>query len=111
MTSRLLIGLLALALLAAGSFAGARSGFAAARVAAPEPAMLHASGPTEGAVVTAGTPCTRGGTAAGGCSTEQGLPVQVAGSERLPAGIGVECASRPMAGHSPGCLVGPPRRR
>lgn len=109
MTSRLLICLLALALIATGTFAGARSALAASLAANPAPAMLHATGMTERTAVATVKLCKRGAAVALSCGMDQALPVKVAGSDPMPGGGGFERPSQSMTGLSPGCLVGPPR--
>ncbi len=110
MTSRFLIGLLALALLATGTFAGARSALAAARAASDAAILRAADGSAGAAAATAATPCKRGALAANACGSDHGLPAQGAVQGGSAGGVAFEVAAPPMSGVPPACLVGPPRR-
>lgn len=110
MMFRLLVFILALALLPASALAGPRAVAAGSFPAADgsEIAVARSSGKIAGRVLTTKR-CLRGAMLQGLCSAEIGLPVTVVVATANTVRVAYENASSTMAGVSPGCLVGPPR--
>lgn len=107
---RLLVFILALALLPASALASPRAFAAGSFPAADgsEIAAVRTSGKTAGSVLSTKR-CLRGAMVQGICTAEIGLPVTVVVATANTVRVAYEIASSKMAGVSPGCLVGPPR--
>lgn len=105
---RLLVFVLALALLPTSLLAGPR--VAASYPAADRSAQTVATMPgTTVAAAVAGKRCMRGALPSLSCTADIGLPVTIVLATAGVVADGSERSSPTMAGVSPGCLVGPPR--
>lgn len=108
MMFRLLVFVIALALLPTGLLAGPRT--SAFHPSAQPSGQTVATVPgATGATAVAGKRCLRGAVPSLSCGADIGLPVTVVLATATAVTDGFERASPTMAGISPGCLVGPPR--
>ena len=107
---RLLVFVIALALLPTGLLAGPR-------IAAPfsgpnasgQPVATVAAETGASATAASSKRCKRGGLPSSACGADIGLPVALAFTTVATVTVGFERSSPMMAGVSPSCLVGPPR--
>lgn len=110
MMFRLLVLVLALALMPTSLIAGPRAVVAGSLPAADgsENAVMRSSGKTGGAEeLLSAKRCKRGALPA--CGADLGLPVNILPATATATGVRYDSASPTMTGVSPGCLVGPPR--
>ena len=109
---RLLVFMVALALLPTSLLAGPRP-FVAAPFSSVDDAgqpIASVSGKTAAsATAVSGKRCMRGALPSVSCSADIGLPANDVATTAIGLTVGYESSSSTIAGLSPGCLVGPPR--
>jgi len=110
MMFRLLVVLIALALLPTSLFAGPRitAPLSSADASGQPIATVSAKTGTSAAAASSKR-CKRGALPSSSCGADIGLPVTVAVTSAAAAGVGFERSSPMRTGLSPRCLVGPPR--
>ena len=110
MMFRMLIFVIALALLPTSLVAGPRFAVSLPTADASGQSVVTAPGTTKAAgIVVSGKRCLQGALPSIACGADIGLPVSIVLATAATVATGFERYPPAMAGVSPGCLVGPPR--